>query len=68
MRHKYRYRIINKIIKNTCIFPPKCYIIYINKEREEKIQYRRLEKWLSQDAHTVQIVGSNPTPTTIRRL
>ena len=33
MRHKYRYRIINKIIKNTCIFPPKCYIIYINKEK-----------------------------------
>ena len=38
------------------------------KEREEKIQYRRLEKWLSQDAHNVQTVGSNPTPATNRRL
>lgn len=37
------------------------------KEREEKIQYRRLEKWLSQDAHNVQTVGSNPTPATNRR-
>ena len=30
---------LHKIIKNTCIFPPKCYIIYINekKKREKDI-------------------------------
>lgn len=38
-----------------------CYISRSPLNKAILLLYREIEKWLSQDAHNVQIVGSNPT-------